>query len=419
MARLSLIAVLIFAFLAPRLLRADEPGKIVGWIDNNDPNRTIHREPYVPPSNNQVQPRPVQPQPQAQPQPQIPLQDDQQEKRHQEAAADNKAGQEALDSQDWATAIEDFQNALAIDPDNALYQQNLQYAREKLAEAQADARRKDQARLENHQGVEAFAQRDWVTALRYFQQAIDRWPDNPVYVKNLQNTQKQVERVQRDASAANDMAAAIAQMVDTLPALGGAQGDVDNGSSKSSANNSQLSFIDADSVVDARKVPSGLPKFVEDSIPHSPSGDRLRKGFECVMEHDWPAARAWFEDALNHDPGNAGIGRLIDLAQYTMRRQKASSLTFEDADAVMSQMFREGPPIGPKVAPEDPELERILDEMFKNMLLEHPGEAFLSAPPTGAAAAVQDPAWQKILELLAAGATSDDSQRTKGKGTHN
>ena len=45
-------------------------------------------------------------------------------------------------------------------------------------------------------------------------------------------------------------------------------------------------------VVDARNVPTGLPKSVEDEIPHTPSGDRVRKGFEAVMNHDWNIAHA-------------------------------------------------------------------------------------------------------------------------------
>jgi len=73
-------------------------------------------------------------------------------------------------------------------------------------------------------------------------------------------------------------------------------------------------------VVDARSVPTGLPKSVAAEIPSTPAGDRVRKGFQAIMDHDWNVAHAWFQDALNHDPGNAGIQRLIDLAEYTMRR---------------------------------------------------------------------------------------------------
>jgi hypothetical protein len=47
-------------------------------------------------------------------------------------------------------------------------------------------------------------------------------------------------------------------------------------------------FIITDAmVVDARDVPTGLPKSVEDTIPPTPAGDRVRKGFEAVSSVDW------------------------------------------------------------------------------------------------------------------------------------
>ena len=66
------------------------------------------------------------------------------------------------------------------------------------------------------------------------------------------------------------------------------------------------------------KVPSGLPKFVEDSIPQTPAGDRMRKGFEAIQDGDWKVALAWFQDALNKDPGDPTLQRLVDLAQFTL-----------------------------------------------------------------------------------------------------
>ncbi|MBI4808629.1 MAG: hypothetical protein HY799_06765 [Nitrosomonadales bacterium] len=71
-------------------------------------------------------------------------------------------------------------------------------------------------------------------------------------------------------------------------------------------------------VVDARNVPSGLPKSVDDAIPHTPSGERVRKGFQAVQAGDWKVALAWFQDAHNKEPGDPGIARLVDLAQFTL-----------------------------------------------------------------------------------------------------
>lgn len=84
------------------------------------------------------------------------------------------------------------------------------------------------------------------------------------------------------------------------------------------------------SVVDARNVPSGLDKATENAIakayPNAPVGvsDRVRKGFQSVMERDWKVARAWFEDALNRDPGNPGLQRLVALADYSQQHVQRS-----------------------------------------------------------------------------------------------
>ncbi len=77
------------------------------------------------------------------------------------------------------------------------------------------------------------------------------------------------------------------------------------------------------SVIDACNVPSGLPSSVDNAIStvyaSAPSAvsDRVRKGFRAVMGHDWKVAKAWFEDALNHAPGNANLKRLVELSDYT------------------------------------------------------------------------------------------------------
>lgn len=86
-------------------------------------------------------------------------------------------------------------------------------------------------------------------------------------------------------------------------------------------------------VVDARNVPSGLPKSVDNAIDtayrDAPPGvkDRVRKGFQAVMVRDWAVAKAWFQDALNHDPNNAGLKRLValtDTPQQPNNQQRAT-----------------------------------------------------------------------------------------------
>ena len=82
-------------------------------------------------------------------------------------------------------------------------------------------------------------------------------------------------------------------------------------------------------VMNAQNVPSGLPKAVENAIaeayPDAQPGvsDRVRKGFQAVMTSDWKVAKAWFQDALNRDPGNVGIQRLILLTDNSLARGAA------------------------------------------------------------------------------------------------
>ncbi len=76
-------------------------------------------------------------------------------------------------------------------------------------------------------------------------------------------------------------------------------------------------------VVDARDVPSGLWQGMDGAIAtvyaDAPAGvsDRVRKGFQAVMDRDWKVAKAWFEDALKRDPDNAGLKRLVALADLS------------------------------------------------------------------------------------------------------
>ena len=90
-------------------------------------------------------------------------------------------------------------------------------------------------------------------------------------------------------------------------------------------------------VVDARNVPSGLPKGLDSAIanayPSAPPGvsDRVRKGFQAVMENDWKVAKAWFQDALKLDPTNVGLKRLAALTDYS-KQSKAKPASVSKAN---------------------------------------------------------------------------------------
>ena len=200
--------------------------------------------------------------------------------------------------------------------------------------------RSQQARAANEQGVQAYNQGDWATAITYFNQALQKFPNEPIYLKNLSNSQanlanqqakEKAEREERQNKvAADNMQQSIhnfAQTLNAAPVSGGLDfdgrtfGNAPAGNSggldftatvtppgKSAA---MLSFGDP-MVVDAR-VPTGLDQATENAIAkaysNAPPGvsERVRKGFQAVMERDWKVARAWFEDALNRDPGNPGL----------------------------------------------------------------------------------------------------------------
>jgi len=118
------------------------------------------------------------------------------------------------------------------------------------------------------------------------------------------------------------------EVLSQLRGLSQDSGSVDSGykglndTDRGSAGFRTLPDVNTDpNLVDARNVATGLPKSVADEIPNTAAGNRVRKGFGAIMDHDWKVAHAWFQDALNHDPGNAGLRRLVDLAQYTLQRQ--------------------------------------------------------------------------------------------------
>jgi hypothetical protein len=150
------------------------------------------------------------------------------------------------------------------------------------------------------------------------------------------------------------------------------------------------SSINSDpSVVDARNVPSGLPKSVESQLPDTPAGDRVRKGFQAIVDHDWKVARAWFQDALNREPGNAGIQRLIGLAEYSLgrpERLRAAPTTVPAAD----------PTAGDKAAMD--RLDQVLDTQMNADLAKALSDYNRTHPATPPAQV--GPGWGGFFESL-------------------
>lgn len=159
--------------------------------------------------------------------------------------------------------------------------------------------------------------------------------------ERIERERKAEEKRQKDAAfihdrdaAANSLKGSTGSAMDQLKGLSGGDNSGLKGSGFDTGNtglkglrgsdpidqksNSQPASHTDTSAVDARSVPSGLPKSVDEAIPHTPAGDRVRKGFEAIQAGDWKVALAWFQDARNKEPGDPGLGRLVDLAKFTL-----------------------------------------------------------------------------------------------------
>lgn len=211
-----------------------------------------------------------------------------------------------------------------------------------------------------HQGVGNLAHErgDVEQALREYELADQNRPGEAVILQSLATlrsqiaAQRQVKAAeQRDRAAAGQMQQAIqnfAQTLNSAPSSGGLDFDGrTSGNVPGGGNSGGLDFAAAVAtpsqttpgsalpsgdprVVDAR-VPSGLSKSVENAIAaayqNAPPGvgERVRKGFQAVMDRDWKVAKAWFEDALNRDPDNAALKRMIVLSDYTLSNRQAAT----------------------------------------------------------------------------------------------
>lgn len=124
-------------------------------------------------------------------------------------------------------------------------------------------------------------------------------------------------------------------------------------------------------VVDARNVPSGLSESVDKAIPHTPSGDNVRKGFQAIQAGDWEAALAWFQVARNIEPSNSGIERLVDLADFTLEYRTRAKPLASSAPVATTQLPKQNSVInstGDAVAKSgDPAVEPRGDDFMGRM----------------------------------------------------
>lgn len=225
----------------------------------------------------------------------------------------------------------------------------------------AAERADQQSRAANEKGVQAYKNGDWATAISLFQQALQNDPDDPTYRQNLANAQANManqqarEKAEREAMdrqrqnkvAADNMQQSIqnfAQTLNAAPVSGGLDFDGRTaGSAPSVGNSGGLDFTAAIAMPsqtksapaapsgDSRVVDARVPRdgaYLTDQVPelkNSPAADRISKGFQAVINHDWPVALAWWQDALNRDPNNAALKRSVDLAQWMVDKRKTKA----------------------------------------------------------------------------------------------
>ena len=188
-------------------------------------------------------------------------------------------------------------------------------------------------------------------AIREYELADRYRPADPVIVQSLANLRGEIATRQQVQAAAKNMQRSIenfAQTLNATPSSGGLDFDGRNAGNLPSVGSSGLDFtsvVPANNqtssasalpsgdprVVDSRSAPSGLSTSVEKAIAgayaNTPPGvsDRVRKGFQAASDRDWKVAKAWFEEALNRDPGNANLKRLVALAGATPEPNKQAA----------------------------------------------------------------------------------------------
>lgn len=280
----------------------------------------------------------------------------------------NQQGIDAEKRGDWLAAIGFFQSALQNSPDDPVIRANL-------------------ATAENNQGVSLWTKGDMAGAVAFLQNAGRENPNEPLYRTSLATAQQilkqqqdEAERKRLDEIAAANIQQTIQGVTEKMkstavpsggldfdnqnpgnPSPSGGGGDGLGFNLKTSTTTTtqapSLDFVDP-SVVDARNVSSGLPRAVDAAIAKAFSDapadvrDRVTKGFESVMTKDWKAAKAWFGDALNHDPDNALLKKWVALCD-------------KPTGGATLSLNKDANPDPKVILPTDEEMQKFFDEALR------------------------------------------------------
>ncbi len=288
--------------------------------------------------------------------------------RHIDAANEQfDKGWDAYRQGDYAAALAYFQNAEA--------ESSFKGFRRAIAIANAA--------IDNNKGIDAEHRGDYAAELDYFKQAYELYHSD-VYRKNIGIAQNEIAGDHQQQVTDTNIKQTVQTFAQTLSAAPSSNaldfdGQDSNTTSSNADKNSGLDFGDPN-VVDARNVPTGLPKEVENSIPATPAGNGVRKGLQAIQTHDWKVALAWFQDALNKQPGDPGLERLVDLAQYTLQRQSQAITVNTPAET------------------EDELINRVISDYDQNYLSIHPELKDKPAPSEDDPK--EDPAWIQFFKYI-------------------
>lgn len=129
--------------------------------------------------------------------------------------------------------------------------------------------------------------KDWDNAIRSFEEALERDPDDPDLNEQLNRAKAEKERSRRPVIAA------------PRP-------------------------VPESRVVDARGVPQPGAELLArvPELRKSPAAGHIGKGYQALLNRDWQVTLAWWQEALTIDPGNAALQRSVDLAKWMVDRQR-------------------------------------------------------------------------------------------------
>lgn len=226
-------------------------------------------------------------------------QEQEQQRRRATAHYLNEQGIAAFERKDYVTALRAFQQAHELNPDSVAIQHSLASAQDEL-------------------GVAAYINGDWKAALDYFREAIKNNPEASNYAENLKRTEEKYQAAEgekdrrvQDAATAEQMRGTIGQLSSTVastPAV--STPGLDFGNPDSTEKKTSLEF---DQMRDAPNDPKGAKSSTRGVTPggNTKASDQLKSAaeFGTVPPGRTDAARRNTFD--NHGTANGSLDTMV------------------------------------------------------------------------------------------------------------